>query len=163
MVMFSWFYFSFLALMLLSWRCSFKFKHFKNTNIPSLRLFLVVLLTLVILSQCEYMKLCIFTSVCMTHACSCCLSTSAWIFLWGFGFAFWAPYFASLNQRLLLQPRLFACCGVRFLSKPELWWNVFCGAFFSFQSVLKGFLHLTSLVCLLPPLEFILPSLCLLV
>lgn len=84
--------------------------------------------------------------ICMYDTCFsyCCLNKSAWIFLWHFGFGFWATYFASFNQRLLLQPRV---------SLPAVVFAFFSNQssnemFFSFQSVLKGFC--TYQPCLLP-------------
>ena len=98
-----------------------KSKCFQKTNTPFLRLFFVVLLTLVILSRCDYMKLHIFTSVCMTHASV----TAAWISLPGFSFGVLDLFFELLTLLLsiknpLLQPHVSACCGVCFLFKPEL-------------------------------------------
>lgn len=132
------FFFFFCAFKLLSWRC---FKCFKKTNNPHLRSFFVVALpTLVILSRCEYVKLCVFTSVCMTHASV----SAAWISLPGFFFGVLDLLFELLILLLSIEDCSFShmslCllwCLLSFQARALMKYASFF--FYWFQSVLKGF------------------------
>lgn len=108
----------------------------QENKYPPSQVVFVVHLALIILSWCEYMKLCIFTSVCMTHASV----IAAWISLSGFLFG----VFDLVCELLMLLLSIKDCSSSHTsLCLPwcllSLQTNEMLVVFFSFQPVLKGF------------------------
>lgn len=113
----------------------------QENKYPPSQVVFVVHLALIILSWCEYMKLCIFTSVCMTHASV----IAAWISLSGFLFGVF-----DLVCELLMLLLSIKDCSSSHTSLPAVvfaffanQWNV--GGFFFIPTSSERFLHLPAL------------------